>query len=445
MKELTKGYPAKVIMLFAFPLMCSYIFQQLYNMIDAKIVSAYVGTDAFAAIGATAVVSNTIIGFINGLTQGFAIPVANAFGAGDFKRIHRSVAGAVVLTFSTAAVLTSLGEIFIKKILIALNTTDDIMPYAVSYVRIIIAGIIFTVLYNFCANILRSIGDSKTPLYCLMVAVVLNIGLDLLFVKVFGWGINGAAYATIIAQAVSGFSCLWYMLNHYKKILPDKTEWNVSSEEYMNLITSGLAMGFMSCIINIGTIILQSAINGLGTAVITAHTAARRMFDIMTVFLYTVGIAMTTYSGQNMGAKEYRRVRQGIFQAHIIVTVITTILVILCFTFGRTVIMWITSTDNPDVIDPAVMYTKISIVFFYTLGPLFIMRCSLQGMGHKIMPIISSVTEMLIKILSVIFLVPRFAYKGVAFTEPISWVVMVIILWIAYFFERPKDEPQDKA
>ena len=445
MKELTKGYPAKVILLFAFPLMCSFIFQQLYNMVDAKIVSAYVGTDAFAAIGATAVVSNTIIGFINGLTQGFAIPVANSFGAGDYKKIHRLVAGAVILTFSTAVVFTVLGELLIRDILIALNTTDDIMPYAVSYVRIIIAGIIFATVYNFCANILRAVGDSKTPLYCLMIAVVLNIFLDLLFVRAFGWGINGAAYATIIAQAVSGFTCLFYMLHHYKDILPDKSEWNVEGEEYKNLITTGLAMGLMSCIVNIGTVILQGAINGLGTAIVTAHTAARRLFDILTILLYSVGLAMTTYTSQNMGAGKTRRIRQGILHAHIIVTVFTTVLAIICFAFGRAIIMWITSTDSEDIIDPAVMYMRISILFFYALGPLFVMRCSLQGMGHKIMPVISSVTEMLIKILSVIFLVPRFAYRGVAFTEPISWVVMVIILWLAYLIDRPKDNPMENS
>ena len=443
MKELTKGYPAKVILLFAFPLMCSFIFQQLYSMIDAKIVSEYVGTNAFAAIGATAVVSNTIIGFINGLTQGFAIPIANSFGAQDFVKIRRFVAGAVVLTFSTAVLLTVAGEILIKRILIALNTTDDIMPYAVSYIRIILAGIIFTALYNFCANTLRALGDSKTPLYCLIIAVVLNIFLDLLFVKGFSWEIKGAAYATIIAQAVSGFACLFYMFYKYMDIIPKKGDFNLTSEEYGNLITTGLAMGLMSCIVNIGTIILQGAINGLGTAIITAHTAARRLFDILTIFLYSIGLAMTTYTSQNMGAGKIKRIKQGIWQAHIIVTIITTFLLVICFTFGRAIIEWITSTDNPDIINPAVMYMRISILFFYALGPLFIMRCSLQGMGHKVMPVVSSITEMTIKILSVIFLVPRFFYKGVAFTEPISWVVMAIILWIAYFILVPKDSEEE--
>lgn len=437
MKELTKGYPAKVILLFAIPLMASYIFQQLYNMIDAKIVSAYVGTNAFAAIGATAVVSNMIIGFINGLTQGFAIPIANSFGAKNFEQIRRFVAGAIILTFSTAIIFTAAGEILIKKILVALNTTEDVMPYAVSYVRIILAGIIFATLYNFCANTLRALGDSKTPLFCLIVAVVLNIFLDILFVKVFSWEIKGAAYATIIAQAVSGFSCLIYMLFNYKEILPKSEDYKLSGKEYSDLITTGLAMGLMSCIVNIGTVILQGAINGLGTKIITAHTAARRLFDILTVFLYTIGIAMTTYVSQNMGAGNYKRIRQGIWQAHVIVTAITTVLMIICFTLGRTIIEWITSTGDKEIVEPAIMYMKISVSFFYILGPLFVMRCSLQGMGHKIMPVVSSIAEMIIKILSVVFLVPAFAYKGVAYTEPISWVIMAVLLWITYFVVRP--------
>ena len=199
MKDLTKGYPAKVILMFAIPLMCSSILQQLYNMVDSKIVSAYVGTAAFAAVGATSVVSNTLIGFINGLTQGFAILVANSFGAKDEKRMRQSVAGTLILTTVITVILTVLGLLLIRPILTMLRTPDDIMDNAFSYVRIILAGIAFTALYNVFANILRAVGDSKTPLYCLTFAVILNVGLDLLFVAVFKWGIQGAAYATVLA------------------------------------------------------------------------------------------------------------------------------------------------------------------------------------------------------------------------------------------------------
>ena len=245
MKDLTKGYPAKVILMFAIPLMCSSILQQLYNMVDSKIVSAYVGTAAFAAVGATSVVSNTLIGFINGLTQGFAILVANSFGAKDEKRMRQSVAGTLILTTVITVILTVLGLLLIRPVLTMLRTPDDIMDNALSYVRIILAGIAFTALYNVFANILRAVGDSKTPLYCLTFAVILNVGLDLLFVAVFKWGIQGAAYATVLAQAISGFLCMAYVLIRFRDLLPQRSEWSISGELYSNLTTTGLAMGLM--------------------------------------------------------------------------------------------------------------------------------------------------------------------------------------------------------
>lgn len=437
MKDLTKGYPAKVIIMFTIPIMLGYIFQQLYSLVDSKIVSEYVGPEALAAIGATAVVSNVIIGFVNGLTQGFAIPIANCFGAKDMDRLRKNVAGTILLTFGVAIALTILSLIFIEDILIALGTPIEIRQDSLDYVRIILAGIILTAIYNCSSNILRAVGNSKVSLYCLMVAVVANIFLDILFVKYFEQGIKGAAYATIIAQAMSAVLCAGYLISKYKEILPKLQDFVPYRGMYGNLITTGLSMGLMGCIVNIGTVILQSAINDLGTNIITAHTAARRVFDIMSVTVYTFGIAMTTYVSQNMGAGRTDRVRQGVRHANIIVTVITTVLIVLCYSFARPVFEWVTSTKDPAIVDSAVMYAKISILFFYVLGPLFVFRCSLQGMGRKIVPLISSITEMLVKILSAMFLVPAFAYKGVAFTEPISWVLMTIILATAYMTGNP--------
>lgn len=439
MKDLTHGYPAKVIIKFTIPIMLGYILQQLYSLVDSKIVSEYVGPDALAAIGATVVVSNLIIGFINGLTQGFAIPTANSFGARDMDRLRKNVAGTILLTFCVAAVLTVLSLLFIEDILIALGTPIEIRQDALDYVNIILAGIILTAIYNGSSNILRAVGNSKVSLYCLMVAVVANVGLDFLFVSVFERGIKGAAYATIIAQAMSAILCAGYLLAKYKEILPTRKDFSPYRGMYGNLITTGLSMGLMGCIVNIGTVILQGAINDLGKNIMTAHTAARRVFDIMSVMIYTFGIAMTTFVSQNMGAGKPERVRQGVRHANIIVTIITTVLIVLCYTFARPVFEWVTSTTDSSIVDPAVMYARISIIFFYVLGPLFVFRCSLQGMGRKIVPLISSVTEMLVKILSAMFLVPAFAYKGVAFTEPISWVLMTIILATAYYTSKPEN------
>ena len=437
MKDLTKGYPAKVILMFAIPLMCSSILQQLYNMVDSKIVSAYVGTAAFAAVGATSVVSNTLIGFINGLTQGFAILVANSFGAKDEKRMRQSVAGTLILTTVITVILTVLGLLLIRPILTMLRTPDDIMDNALSYVRIILAGIAFTALYNVFANILRAVGDSKTPLYCLTFAVILNVGLDLLFVAVFKWGIQGAAYATVLAQAISGFLCMAYVLSRFRDLLPHRLEWSISGELYSNLTTTGLAMGLMGCIVNIGTIILQSAINGLGTSIVAAHTAARRLFDILMILIYTVGLAMTTYVSQNAGAGRVDRIKQGVRHAHVVATIISTMMILLCYLIARPVIEWLTSSTDPAIVDPAVFYLKFGVWFFYALGPLFILRCSLQGMGCKIIPICSSILEMLVKIASAAILVPHLQYFGVVLTEPISWVLMTTLLAIGYVLNAP--------
>lgn len=438
MKDLTKGYPAKVIIMFTIPIMLGYILQQLYNLVDSKIVSEYVGPEALAAIGATAVISNTIIGFINGLTQGFAIPVANSYGAKDMERLRKNVAGAIILTLGAAVILTVLSLTYIEDILDALGTPKDIKPDALDYVNIILAGIILTAIYNCSANILRAVGNSKIPLYCLMVAVVANIFLDIYFVKTLDMGIKGAAYATVIAQAMSSISCAAYIPLKYREILPKAKDFAPYSGMYGNLIATGLSMGLMGCIVNVGTIVLQSAINDLGTHIITAHTASRRVFDIICVMVYTFGIAMTTYVSQNMGAGKPERVRQGVRHANIIVTVISTVLIGLVYLFARPVFQWVTSTTNPEIVDPSVMYARISVLFFYALGPLFVFRCTLQGMGRKIVPLISSITEMLVKVLSAALLVPAFAYKGVAFTEPISWVLMTTILATAYYTGKPE-------
>lgn len=442
MTELTKGKPWKVILLFAIPIMCRSIFQQLYDFVDSKIVSTYISTNAFAAVGATTVVSNTIIGFLNGFTQGFAISVANSYGAKDYKRMRKYIAGSVVLAFSIAVVLTAVSHLFIDDLLKMLATPEDIMEDALAYVKIILSGIIFTAVYNLCANILMSVGDSKTPLYCLIAALIINLGLDVLFVKGLSMGIKGAAYATVISQAIAGGLCVIYIFTRFKMIVPSKGDWRLEKKQYPELFTTGLSMGLMGCIVNVGSIVLQNAINKLGTAYVAAHTAARKLFGMLTILIFSIAVAITTYVSQNMGARKFARVRQGIRQAIYMATITTTFLIFVCYTFGEGILKWITSTDDATIISAAVMYMKISIVFFYVLGPLLILRCSLQGMGHKVMPLFSSGMEMVVKIVSANLIVPVLAYKGVAFTEPISWVLMTIMLTVSYMIARPKGDEE---
>ncbi len=438
MKDLTKGYPAKAIILFAIPLMLGNIFQQLYNMADSKIVSTYIGTDALAAVGATAVIVNTLIVFLNGLTQGFSILVATRFGAKDTKSIRQYVAGTVILTIIITLIITAAGLVYIERILEFLNTPKDILPDALAYIRIIIAGLIFTALYNMFANILRAVGDSKTPLYCLMFALFVNVGLDLLFVSIFSWGMEGAAIATVIAQAISAAMCGLIVLLKFRDILPVGKDWKPFAGQYSGMLAAGFSMALMGCIVNMGTVVLQGSINNLGTDIVVAHTAIRRVFSIMMAFIGAVGTSMTTYASQNMGAGKPLRVRQGMRHAMIISTVLSTALLVGWYIFGEEIVIWLTSTDSRSIIDAAVMYMNTDIWFFYVLGPLFVLRCTLQGMGRKTIPIFSSILELAIKVLFAIILVPAFGYVGVAFTEPVSWIIMIIPLIISYFRLPPE-------
>lgn len=438
MKDLTKGYPARVIVFFALPIIIGNILQMLYNMVDSMIVSNYINEDALAAVGATAVVSNTLIGFINGGTQGFAIPIARFFGANDRKAMKRYIAGAFYLTAALAVIFTVSSLLFIRPLLLLLHTPDELMNYALSYVNIILTGTVFTALYNVCANILRAVGDSKTPLYFLLAAVLINIGLDLLFVKYMNFGIQGAAYATIISQGISGILTLTYMLLRYRDILPGKNDFRVARTELTELISTGLAMALMSCIVNIGTIILQIGINSLGKTIIAAHTAARKIFDIMTVFLYTIGVAMTTFVSQNIGAGKPERVKQGVRHAIIITTAETVFLILFCFLFAEKLLIWLTGSDNQELIAAAVMYIKVSILNFFWLGPLFVLRCTMQGMGRKIIPLFSSAIELTMKIIATIVLAPLLGYFGIAITEPISWFCCTLMLSIVYLHTKPE-------
>ncbi len=432
MKEMTKGSPLRIIIAFTIPLILGNLLQQLYNIVDSKIVSEYVGPDAFAAVGLTAVISNTLNGFINGCTQGFAIPVALHFGAQSPKMMRKNIAGSLKLVVLAVAMLMSLGLLFIEPILHLLNTPEDIYQDALSYIRIILLGMPFIGMYNECANVLRAVGDSRTPLLFLMLSVFLNTCFDLLMVKVLGLGICGAAIATILSQFLCAAACLLFIFLRYKELLPEKEDWKSDRKVYGKLITSGLSMGLMGCIVNIGTLILQSGLNDLGTATITAHTSARRFIDMLMILIYTYGFTMTTYSSQNLGAGEFKRIRTGIRTSICIVSVISTILIGVCFLLARPVVQWIASTDDPVIVQMSVDYCRFNVLFFYALGPLFIFRCSLQGLGHRFIPLLASVLELCIKILSVVYLVPRFAYWGVIVAEPFSWIVMTTLLACGY-------------
>ena len=331
MKDLTEGKPIKVIWLYALPMILGQIAQQFYSFCDSAIVGNCINPDALAAVGATNVISNTLIGFLNSATLGLSIPIARYFGAQDQKNMRKCIGVSAILTFVTSIVLTIVGLLFIYDLLVLLGTPEEIIHMADKYVKYILAGLIFSAIYNFGANLLRAVGDSKTPLIFLGIAVVLNIGLDLLFIQGFHSGVAGAAIATVISQAVAGVACFIYIFTKCDFLIPKKDEYRVDHTDFSDLVQSALAMGFMSCIVNIGTVTLQSSINKLGTNIITAHTAARKIFDILDVALYIIGNAVTTFVSQNIGAKRIDRVKSGIRAGILINTIATTLIILVGF------------------------------------------------------------------------------------------------------------------
>ncbi len=443
--DMTQGSPFQRIVVFTIPMILGNIFQQLYNVGDTKVVSYFLNEHAFAAVGMTAVVSNTLMFLVNGFTQGFGILTAAAFGMKDVKRIRRNVAGSAVQTICITSLLMILAFLTVRPLLVLLQTPDELLMQAESYIRIIFIGMPFSALYNLTANQLRSLGDSKVPLYCLLISIGLNLLLDILFVGYLFHSIEGAAYATVASQCVCSFSCFIYGAIRYREYLPKKDDFHIVASEFRELFLTGLSMGLMGCIVNIGSIILQSGINGLGADILAAHTAGRRILDIQMTLVYTFGITMTTYVSQNYGAGRIDRIKSGVRTALGIVTAMSVFLICFSMLFARPLVMWVASTKNNLIIDNAAMYCRVGAWFFPALGPLFVLRCSLQGMGHKAAPLFSSILELCVKIASVAFMVPVLGYFGVALTEPLSWVLMTMLLTIGYVIAMRKSRPVEEG
>lgn len=318
MKDLTKGNITKLILMFSLPLLLGNIFQLFYNLADTRIVGQTLGKNAIAALGATSSVNTVIIGFLNGLTNGFALVTARFFGAKEFDRLKKSVAHALTLGIATAIALTALSLAFIDPLLRALNTPDNIFKQAKTYIVIILAGMIISMFYNICAGILRAVGDTVSPLIFLIISTIANIGLDLLFILGFKMGVEGAAYATLIAQGISVVLCIIYIIKKHKFLIPSKSDFRFNFKLAGDMYATGVSMGLMISLVGIGTVIMQGAINIFGTDIIVAHTTARKISEIYMLPISVFGAASATFSSQNYGAGRIDRVKEGVKKATLI-------------------------------------------------------------------------------------------------------------------------------
>ena len=427
-KTLTEGTPWKQILLFSIPIFWGNIFQLLYSLVDTKIVGSTLGTEALAAVGSVSTLHTLMTGFLNGLTLGFSLITAMCFGADQMKRLKKSFAMTIELGVLTTAVLVVALMFVLQPLLHLLNVPEEQFAMSYAYISVLIVGLFATVLYNLCANTLRAIGDSLTPLLFLILATVSNIGLDYLFILEFHMGVQGAAYATVLAQLISVVLCFVRIFRKFPILHLQKSDFRPEKELIVEMYKSGLSMGLMSCLVSIGTIMLQSAINTFGTTVIVAHTAARKVFEIMSLPMSVLGSAMATYCGQNYGAKRFDRIRQGI-QASLLIAAIWSVAVfIICHTVEGALIRFVASTTDAEVIYWGSMYLKVDMSFIIVCGVIVILRNSMQGFGDRVIPVFSSCIELAGKIIFAFVFAPMFAYWGIIWAEPVVWIAMVIPL-----------------
>lgn len=427
-KTLTEGTPWKQILLFSIPIFWGNVFQLLYSLVDTKIVGSTLGTEALAAVGSVSTLHTLMTGFLNGLTLGFSLITAMCFGAKNRKRLKKTFASAISLGVLTTLALVLMLMIFLHPVLNLLHVPQAQFEMAYAYISVLIVGLFATLFYNLCANTLRAIGDALTPLIFLIVATVSNIGLDYLFILGFQMGVQGAAYATVLAQLLSVVLCLIRIFRKFPILHIQKVDFRFDRELMAEMYKSGLSMGLMSCLVGIGTILLQSAINTLGTTVIVAHTAARKVFELVSLPNSVLGSAMATYCGQNYGARRFDRIRQGIRASLIIAAVWAVVVFLICHTIEGKLIQFVASTTNPDVIYWGSTYLKVDMSFIVICGVIVILRNSMQGFGDRVIPVFSSCIELAGKIIFAFVFAPMFAYWGIIWAEPMVWIAMVIPL-----------------
>lgn len=432
-KDLTEGRPLKLILGFAVPVMFGLLFQQFYNMVDTMIVGKILGEDALAAVGATGSINFLVIGFCCGICNGFAIPVAQEFGAKKDSNLRRTVANSGWLCVIFAVIMTIVTVFFCRQILELMRTPEEIIERSYSYIVVIFIGIPVIFLYNMVAGIIRSLGDSRTPVYFLALASGINIALDLLFIKVIGTDVDGAAYATIISQAISGFSCFVYMKKKYSILKISKEERKLNPFYIKRLCLIGIPMGLQYSVTAIGSVILQSAVNSLGKMYVASITAAQKVEQLFFTPYDALGTTMATYGGQNLGAGKIDRIGKGL-KAGVIVGGIYSVLVFIVINLfsGKLALLYI-DADSVSTMGNVKTYLAINSVFYFLLLIVNAFRFMIQGLGYSQFAILAGVLEMIARTVAALVLIPIFGYVGACVASPLAWIFADAFLVPAYF------------
>lgn len=431
--DLLHGPIFRSMVRFAIPILFSSIFQQLYNTMDTVIIGHTLGETSLAAMGAATAVYDLLIGFALGMGNGLSIVTARSYGSGDEKLLKRSVAASLVIGLVISLGITLLSRVILRPFLEILHTPAEVIDESYSYISTITLFIIVMFAYNLCAGLLRAIGNSLMPLVFLIISSVLNVALDLLFITRFHMGVRGAAVATVAAQGVSVLLCLIYIWKRAKTLIPSREHFAADRGLYQELAGQGLSMGLMNCIVSAGTAILQYGINDLGYLVIAGHTAARKLYQFCMMPCVAMVQTINTFVSQNRGADQGGRIRKGVKYAYLYSGGCAVVITVLMLLFAPALIRIISGSSEQVVLENGALYVRVAAPCLVILGVLNMTRVSLQAIGQKILPLFSSVIELIGKILFVIFLIPKFQYKAVIFCEPVIWCFMVAELLISFW------------
>ena len=426
--NLTDGPILRSIIAFAIPIIISNIFQQLYNTADIIIVGRFLGQDSLAAVGATAAIFELIVGFALGVGNGMGIIIARHYGARNHRLLKRAVASTIVIGAVLSLLIAVIGSIGMFPLLRFLGTPESIIDQSYAYISIVVLGIAVTFAYNLCAGLLRAVGDSQAALYFLILAAIVNVILDIFCITQLHMGVAGTAVATIIAQGISAILCFVYIKKRVSFLIPSRKDFVRDDELYLDLLSQGLAMGLMSSIVSLGSVMLQSSINALGPVIISAQTSARRIFSFSTLPFAAIAAAMTTFTSQNLGAEKPHRIAKGFRQASLVAIGWALFAFVFLFFVSPWLNQLISGSSDPALLDNAALYNRIGSAFYIPLALLLILRNSLQGLGQKSAPLLSSFIELAGKVLFVMFIIPHTGYLGVILCEPILWVLMAIQL-----------------
>ncbi len=426
--DMTKGHPTRLLLRFAMPIFLGNLLQQCYNLVDTALAGHMLGDAALSEIGATAALYSLITSFAFGFNSGMALLVSRFWGSGERERMRRAVCWMVVLGTGVAALLTG-GLLGVRRPLLSLlQTPPEVLPGALQYITVILAGIPLTMAYNLESGLLRAVGNSMTPLLLLLCSTVLNVGLDVLFMGPLHMGVQGAAVATVLAQGISAVGGLWYMWRRCPELHFGRRDWHPPRGFVSDMLLTGLSMAMMSTIFSIGSVILQGSINALGKAYIAAQVGGRRLVELFMMPGAALSTSMATYASQNYGAGRRSRIAQGVKAACVVYMLWWGLSMVFAFTIAPQAVRWVTGSRDATIIRYALLYIQVSIPVFPPMGFLIIMRNALQGMRHRVAPLLCSGLELLGKIVFALWLVPVWGYPAVCACEPVTWVICCLFM-----------------